>query len=397
MATIAANLKLQPAEATEYFRGKGLQVTWSWTDMTREAHAAAFTVAKATTLDVLSAIRTEVDKAIGEGQTFEAFKKALRPKLQDLGWWGRQEVLDGETGELTTAQLGSNRRLRTIFQTNVQTAYMAGRYKRYLADVENRPYWRYVAILDGRTRPAHRALHGKVWRWDDPIWQVIWPPNGWGCRCRVQALTEAEFRALGVALEDGSQAISTIRVPVNKDGDTVDVQVVRYMDERGQPRTFRPDPGWDYNPGVASQANLDRVMTGKLEQAAPAISQATVRDMAGQPQFGQWLQAPTGNWPLVSVPPADAQSIGAASRIGTVAGAVVRAAGAASVDYAGAQLVIEQGILVRSAGQLIYVLRQGETVSIVRAQASGDSLAVVSVERLTLEQAMADADIAAAL
>jgi hypothetical protein len=99
----------------------------------------------------------------------------------------------------------------------------------------------------------------------------------------------------------------------------------------------------------------------------------------------------------VSVPPADAQSIGAASRIGTLAGTVVRAAGSATADYAGAQLVVEQGTLVRSAGQLIYVLRQGEMVSVVRAQTSGDSLAVVSVERLTLEQAMADADIAAAL
>ena len=236
-----------------------------------------------------------------------------------------------------------------------------------------------------------------MWRWDDPIWQVIWPPNGWGCRCRVQALTEAEFQALGLPLEDGSEAVSTIRVPINKDGDTMDVQVVRYIDEHGQPRTFRPDPGWDYNPGVAFQANLDRVMAGKLEQAAPAISQAAVRDIAGQPQFGQWLQASTGAWPLVSVPPTDAQSIGVASRIGTLAGAVVRAAGSAAADYAGAQLVVEQGILVRSAGQLIYVLRQGEMVSVVRAQAADGGLAVVSVEQLTLEQAMADAAIATAL
>lgn len=258
MATIAANLKLAPAEAVEYFRNKGSAITWDWHDMERGAHAQAFTVAKATSADVLHAIQAQVDKAISSGMTFEQFKRELRPQLEAQGWWGQAEVLDGDTGEITKARLGSNRRLRTIYQTNVQTAYMAGRYKRYLADVENRPYWRYVAILDGRTRPAHRALHGKVWRWDDPIWQVIWPPNGWGCRCRVQALTEAEFKKLGMPLEDGRDAVSTIDVPVNRDGKTVPVQVVRYRDETGRERLFRPDPGWDYNPGAA-HANTQTV------------------------------------------------------------------------------------------------------------------------------------------
>lgn len=251
MAKLLADLTLEPKDAVAFFRAKGEQLAWDHTEVFREKNVHAFTVAKATTLDVLRTIRAEVDKAIGSGQTFEEFKKTLRPRLQDMGWWGKQEVLDGDTGEISQAQLGSNRRLRTIYQTNVQTAYMAGRYKRYLDNAANRPYWRYIAIRDGRTRPAHAALHGKVWRFDDPIWAVLWPPNGWGCRCRVQALTEAEFKALGVPLEDGRNAIETMNVPINREGDTVSVQGVRYTDELGKEKVFRPDPGWDYNPGQA--------------------------------------------------------------------------------------------------------------------------------------------------
>lgn len=251
MAKLLADLTLEPKDAVAFFVAKGKTISWDYTDVAKEGHVHAFTVAKATTDDVLRTIRAEVDTSIKTGQTFEQFKKTLRPRLMDLGWWGKQEVLDGDTGEITQAQLGSTRRLRTIYQTNVQTAYMAGRYKRYLANAVERPYWRYIAIMDGRTRPAHAALHGKVWRFDDPIWQIIWPPNGWGCRCRIQALTEAEFRALGVPLEMGKGAITSKEVAVNKDGDTVTVQGVRYTDGKGKDKVFWPDPGWDYNPGAA--------------------------------------------------------------------------------------------------------------------------------------------------
>lgn len=251
MSTLRAQLDLEPADAVAYFAAKGEALAWDYTDVWREANAHAFTVAKTTSLEVLRTIRAEVARAIGPGRTFEDFKRALRPRLQDLGWWGTQEVLDADTGELSRVQLGSNRRLRTIFQTNVQTAYMAGRFKRYTDNAADRPYWRYVAILDGRTRPAHAALNGKVWRHDDPIWKVIWPPNGWGCRCRVTALTKTEFDELGVQLEDGRDAIVETQVVLNKAGDTATVQGVRYRDADGKEMVFRPDPGWDYNPGEA--------------------------------------------------------------------------------------------------------------------------------------------------
>lgn len=250
MAVIQARLDLEPADAVRYFASKGEALAWDHTDVWREVNARSFTVAKAMTLDIQRTIQAEVARAIGPGQTLEEFKRRLRHRLQDLGWWGTREVPDPD-GNLVRVQLGSHRRLRTIYQTNVQTAYMAGRYKRYLDNVADRPYWRYVAIMDSRTRPAHAELDGKVFRWDDPIWEIIWPPNGWGCRCRIVALTEAEFRALGVPLENGRDHIVEREAIINKAGDTATVKGFRYRDENGREHTFWPDPGWDYNPGAA--------------------------------------------------------------------------------------------------------------------------------------------------
>ncbi|MDR3055216.1 MAG: minor capsid protein [Zoogloeaceae bacterium] len=265
---LTAHLNLPPKDAIAFFEKKGVHLAWDWHDTEAETHAQSFTVAKVTTLDMLSWFQKEIERSLKEGRPFEDFKKSLRPRLQEAGWWGKQEMLDIDTGEITQVQLGSNRRLRTIFQTNVQTSYMAGRYKRYLDNAENRPYWRYVAVMDSRTRAGHAALNGKVWRADDPIWQTLWPPNGWGCRCRVEALSAAEFEQSGAALEDGKNAIVEKEVVINKGGDTLRVKGIRTADDTGKEHVFWPDPGWDHNPALTQSDELQNLLKEKAEKLA---------------------------------------------------------------------------------------------------------------------------------
>ena len=189
---------LDPAEAVEYFRGKGYQITWNWMDMWQEAHAKAFTVAKAMKLDILQDIRQAVDGTISKGLTFEQFQDQLMPILKQKGWWGKLLTEDGKT-----VQLGCPHRLNTIFRTNMQTAYMAGRYKQQVENADDRPYWQYVAVMDSRTRPEHTMLHGKVFRFDDPFWKTHYPPLGFRCRCRVRALTAKQVKDRGLTVESG--------------------------------------------------------------------------------------------------------------------------------------------------------------------------------------------------
>lgn len=238
---------LAPEKAIEYFKAKGYTFSWDWQDTWQEAHAKAFTVAKAMRMDVLTDIREMVQKALDEGITLAQFQKELEPKLKAKGWWGRQMVGDG-AGGAQTVQLGSPRRLRTIYETNLQTAYNVGRYKEDMENVDNRPYWQYVAVMDNRTRPAHAALNGKVFRYDDPFWNTHYPPLGFRCRCRVRALTDAQAKEAGIS--KGKDNITWEDRLINKATGEFD-KVAVYTD----PFTglkVATDPGWSYNPGKAA-------------------------------------------------------------------------------------------------------------------------------------------------
>ena len=80
--------------------------------------------------DVLADIRAETERALADGHTFRDFAKDLTPMLQKKGWWGTKEMTDPLTGKKRLVQLGSPRRLRVIYDTNMRTARSAGQWER---------------------------------------------------------------------------------------------------------------------------------------------------------------------------------------------------------------------------------------------------------------------------
>lgn len=239
---------LKPAEAIAFFRKKGYSFSWNWYDTWKSAHSQAFTVAKVMRADVLQDIRNMCDTALNEGITFQQFKKDLMPRLQAKGWWGKKEIVNKDTGLITDVQLGSVRRLRTIYQTNLQTSYMAGRYKQQTAVAQSRPYWQYVSVIDGKTTDRCRSLHLRIFRHDDPIWDTLYPPNHWGCRARVRTLSDRQIERgrLGVDSSEGKLVTKTATIGKGDNAREVSVTGLKLA---GNNFTFWPDPGWDYNPG----------------------------------------------------------------------------------------------------------------------------------------------------
>lgn len=190
-------LNVPPEEAIRHFRDKGFHVGFDWRDTLASWHLASFTVAKVARIDLLEDIRDAVDAALADGTTFDEFTRRLVPTLQDKGWWGRQPMRDPRTGEVRVVQLGSMRRLRIIFDTNLRMATAHGQWQRIERLRERLPYLRYVSVRDARTRPEHAAWHGTVLPVDHPWWRTHFPPNGWRCRCTVVQLAADEVERHG--------------------------------------------------------------------------------------------------------------------------------------------------------------------------------------------------------
>ncbi|EGV05042.1 phage Mu protein F-like protein [Haemophilus pittmaniae HK 85] len=135
------------------------------------------------------------------------------------------------------------------------TAYSAARYQRMRDNVDNRPYWQYSAVGDERTRPAHLALNGKIYRYDDPFWATFYPPNGFNCRCSVIALAERDLQRRGMDKpDDSSEFLVEVERPADKAGNRE--KTIGFKLPDGTVRVT--DKGFDYNVGRLNyKPNLD--------------------------------------------------------------------------------------------------------------------------------------------
>ena len=269
-----------PKEALEYFRFRGLRVGFDYRDVWQEEHALAFTVAKAMETDLLQDIRAALDRAVGEGGTFRRFRKELTPVLKKRGWWGKKEMRDPLTGETVRAQLGSPRRLRTIYRANLRAARAAGVWDRAQRTKRTHPYFLYEPGPRKRNRHDHEAWGGTLLPVDHPWWNDHFPPNGWRCRCRVRPLTEAEAR---------------------RRGGPTDPPPRREVDWRNE-RTGRIeqvdeglDPAWATNPGKHRAHGPLGYLKEELDADEAAFARAAIESVLTSPILVHFRGRPHGD------------------------------------------------------------------------------------------------------
>lgn len=270
-----------PKEALSWFNAKSLQVGFDHQDVWQQEHSRAFTVAKAMQVDVLSDIRDAVQSALKDGKTFNQFRAELTPVLQNKGWWGQQEMTDPLDGRLKEVQLGSARRLRTIFRTNMRTARAAGQWDRIQRTLKTHPYLQYNLGPSEHHRIEHESWNKLVLPANDPFWQTHFAPNGWGCKCRIRQISTAEAKRLGINTAPPIQTQEWI----NK----------RTGEVHKVPKGI--DPGWAYNPGASRNQPVVHFID-KLEMVPPEISAAAVDKLVHSEAFTQWHQKPQGEFPI---------------------------------------------------------------------------------------------------
>lgn len=179
-------------EALEFLKGKVVLSLEEYRKLSENCRTKAFTVSAFTQAEVLQEFLDELERAVKEGSTMEDFRKHMESFLERGGY-----------------EASNPYRLDTIFYTNLQTAYSVGHYRSMTEPevLKTRPYWQYRTAGDGRVREAHAAMDEKVYRADDPIWNVWYPPNGFRCRCQVVTLSERQLRQRGLKVESQAPEI----------------------------------------------------------------------------------------------------------------------------------------------------------------------------------------------
>lgn len=264
MPEIAGVFRRPFAEQVAAFRLRlgNLVPTARWDDLRHNAHDRAFMVAGATKADLLADLGAAVDKAIAEGTGFEAFKGDFRAIVERHGW-------HGWTGEGTPK--GEAWRMRTIYRTNMRTTYMAGRHAQL---TEGRfKYWVYRHGGSVEPRLHHLAWDGLVLPPDHPFWATHYPPNGWGCSCRVFGA-----RSLAGAKRRGGDP----SVELGEGWDRID------------PKTGTPagiGKGWDYAPGRTVTEDV-RVLAETLKRVPPPLGRALGESAQGRIEkaWAAWIE-----------------------------------------------------------------------------------------------------------
>ncbi len=263
-------------EAVEFFRAKLDIPTEKWTDLWKEQHARGFMVAGANRAELVADFRQAVDRAISEGTTLDDFRKDFDNIVAKHGW----------------SYKGSrNWRSEVIYRTNLRTAHAAGRW-RQLTDPENlkrRPYLEYRHGDSVHPRPQHLAWDGLVLPADDPWWRTHYPPNGWGCKCKVFSVGPRDLERAGKTSPDTAP-------PLNRDPET------------GLPEGI--DRGWDYNVGEAAGRDW-RVLTDKFESLPSEIARPWLSEVLQSEVFTRFYAGKIeGDFPVAVLKPEDMAAIG---------------------------------------------------------------------------------------
>ena len=206
-------MSISYADALRYARDKRVVLPEEFYLLDLNARQYATTVSGLASLDQIRTVINLTNKAIESGSTFQEFQKAVKESGVEL----------------------SPHHLDNIFRTNIQNAYAHGIWTQQQENKANRPYLRYSSLTDSRVRPSHLALNNIVRHIDDSFWDTHFVPNGFNCRCAIDAITESQAKRLGITTDD----------------DLPDIQ---------------PDEGWAISPSSYGK-QLNDVLQEKIDDA----------------------------------------------------------------------------------------------------------------------------------
>jgi SPP1 gp7 family putative phage head morphogenesis protein len=191
-------------EARRKFADKAAVTDETFERLSTAARNAAFRIAKVHSARLIQRAQKIIERSIEQGTSWRDARIALLKEFDTEG-----------------IPRPSLAHLRTVFNQNVDTAYNDAR-REVLDEPEMReafPYRQYLTVGNGTpgvngVRATHAALHGLIFRSDDPFWDRFTPPWEWGCRCMIVPVTDNQVK--GRRVRDAEYVDKKIRVAGEK-------------------------------------------------------------------------------------------------------------------------------------------------------------------------------------
>ena len=184
----------------------------------------------------------------------------------------------------------------------MRTARTAGQWERIQRTRDLLPYLVYSLGPSQVHRDQHVGWAGLILPVDDPWWNTHFPPNGWGCRCRVRQVSARERDRL-LAREGGGFRAEAPAVRTREWVNPATGDVRRVAEG--------VDPGWDYNPGAHRTLGIHRrlvertermvegrgVLPGVAPHARARLAAESIRGHLTGPGFRWYVERPRADRP----------------------------------------------------------------------------------------------------
>ena len=243
-------------DAADYLRARGVEPAAEFYARLEHLRKEAWTLAKISDIEQIEQVKQSLIQALQEGKSFREWQQALTPEMLALPQHYQE----------------------TVFRTAVLSSYNGAKWTHFRAHAERRPILRYIAINDGRTRPAHRALHGLMMPVGDERWANLAPPLGFNCRCSLVSLSDKQAKALGYT--GAPQELPT------------------WEDDHGVQHTATADKGWssperrdltDYLRQKEQKAGLGRAVYNKTMDKTSLANDLHKAAESAEPQITELL------------------------------------------------------------------------------------------------------------
>jgi hypothetical protein len=323
--------KLPFNEASSFFEKKLNIGTLAFDDLQKDQHAKGFMTAGANKSELLADFRGAVQQSIDGTMTLPQFQSKFDEIVATHGW----------------SYNGSrNWRSELIYNTNVRTSYMAGRWQQLTDVPDGEVVYLVYRHADGvrHPRPEHVSWDGIILPSTDPWWTTHFPPNGWGCHCTVFRATAGEYRA----------AVAAGRVP------PAHLAI--------DPKTEAPigiDKGWDYNVGQAAESSY-QILGNKFESLPNDIARAWMAEHVAGPAFERFMEGKiSGEFPVAVLNEADKTALDTTTQTvwmsqETLSEHLTSHPDIALEDYRLIPTVLDQGEVYQQSDERLIYLQQGE-------------------------------------